>query len=234
MATIDIRDIRKSYGATEVIKGLDCAVGDGALLVMLGPSGCGKSTLLRMVAGLERITAGEIAIGGTVVNTLEPKDRNIAMVFQNYALYPHMSVFDNMAYGLKIRGMPKAEIARAVAEAAAILELTPFLDRRPRQLSGGQRPGGHVLRGGGQRAHDGAGGRAEDPAGQAGPRAAACPHPRQICFSGICTRSPSSASETLSWQVRRERTGSGCQAKSSMSSSIASFFGRRSTQAGST
>jgi sn-glycerol 3-phosphate transport system ATP-binding protein len=139
MATIHLRGIRKSYGATEVIRGIDCAVGDGELLVMLGPSGCGKSTLLRMVAGLERITAGEIAIGGTVVNTLEPKDRNIAMVFQNYALYPHMSVFDNMAYGLRNRGVPKAEIARAVAEAAAILELTPFLDRKPRQLSGGQR-----------------------------------------------------------------------------------------------
>jgi len=139
MATIHIRDVRKSYGTTEVIKGIDCAVGDGDLLVMLGPSGCGKSTLLRMVAGLERISEGEIAIGGRVVNKLEPKDRNIAMVFQNYALYPHMSVFDNMAYGLKIRGMPRAEIQRAVQEAAAILELTPFLDRKPRQLSGGQR-----------------------------------------------------------------------------------------------
>ena len=139
MATIDIRAVRKSYGTTEVIKGIDCAVGDGELLVMLGPSGCGKSTLLRMVAGLERISEGEIAIGGQVVNALEPKDRNIAMVFQNYALYPHMSVYENMAYGLKIRGTPKPEIDRAVREAAAILELTPFLDRRPRQLSGGQR-----------------------------------------------------------------------------------------------
>ena len=139
MATIHIRDVRKSYGATEVIKGIDCAVGDGELLVMLGPSGCGKSTLLRMVAGLERISEGEIAIAGKVVNRLEPKDRNIAMVFQNYALYPHMSVYDNMAYGLKIRGQSKAEIDRAVQEAAAILELTPFLDRKPRQLSGGQR-----------------------------------------------------------------------------------------------
>jgi sn-glycerol 3-phosphate transport system ATP-binding protein len=139
MADIHIRDVRKSYGLTEVIKGIDCHVGDGELLVMLGPSGCGKSTLLRMVAGLERISEGEIAIGGLVVNKLEPKDRNIAMVFQNYALYPHMSVFDNMAYGLKIRGLSKPEIEKAVREAAGILELTPFLDRRPRQLSGGQR-----------------------------------------------------------------------------------------------
>jgi sn-glycerol 3-phosphate transport system ATP-binding protein len=139
MATIDIRSVRKSYGQTEVIKGIDCAVADGEFLVMLGPSGCGKSTLLRMVAGLEAISRGEIAIGGRVVNDLEPKDRNIAMVFQNYALYPHMSVYENMAYGLKIKGLPKAEIAAAVAEAARILELTPFLDRKPRQLSGGQR-----------------------------------------------------------------------------------------------
>jgi sn-glycerol 3-phosphate transport system ATP-binding protein len=109
------------------------------LLVLLGPSGCGKSTLLRMVAGLETISAGEIAIDGRVVNDLEPKDRDIAMVFQNYALYPHMSVFDNMAYGLKIRGMPRTEIQARVNEAADILELRPYLDRKPRQLSGGQR-----------------------------------------------------------------------------------------------
>ena len=139
MATIDIRSVRKSYAQTEVIKGIDCAIADGEFLVMLGPSGCGKSTLLRMVAGLEPITKGEIAIGGRVVNDLEPKDRNIAMVFQNYALYPHMSVYENMAYGLKIKGMPKAEIDAAVKEAARILELGPFLDRKPRQLSGGQR-----------------------------------------------------------------------------------------------
>jgi sn-glycerol 3-phosphate transport system ATP-binding protein len=139
MAGIEMRAVRKSYGATEVIKGIDAAVADGEFLVMLGPSGCGKSTLLRMVAGLEAITAGEIAIGGRVVNALEPKDRDIAMVFQNYALYPHMSVFDNMAYGLKIRGLPKAEIEAAVRRAAEILELVPFLDRKPRQLSGGQR-----------------------------------------------------------------------------------------------
>ncbi|MBP2315936.1 sn-glycerol-3-phosphate import ATP-binding protein UgpC [Azospirillum soli] len=139
MATVDLNRVRKSYGAVEAIKGIDIAVADGEFLVLLGPSGCGKSTLLRMVAGLESITGGEIAIGGRVVNGLEPKDRDIAMVFQNYALYPHMSVFDNMAYGLKIRGVPKAEIQARVAKAAEILELGRFLDRRPSQLSGGQR-----------------------------------------------------------------------------------------------
>jgi sn-glycerol 3-phosphate transport system ATP-binding protein len=140
MADVGIRTVRKTYpGGFEAIKGIDCAVGDGELLVLLGPSGCGKSTLLRMVAGLETISAGEIAIDGRVVNDLEPKDRDIAMVFQNYALYPHMSVFDNMAYGLKIRGMPRTEIQARVNEAADILELRPYLDRKPRQLSGGQR-----------------------------------------------------------------------------------------------
>ncbi|CAO3412958.1 sn-glycerol-3-phosphate import ATP-binding protein UgpC [Azospirillum doebereinerae] len=139
MATVDIRNVRKSYGQVEAIKGIDVAVQDGEFLVLLGPSGCGKSTLLRMVAGLEGITGGEIAIGGRVVNELDPKDRDIAMVFQNYALYPHMSVFDNMAYGLKIRGIPKPEIQTRVAKAAEILELGRFLDRRPSQLSGGQR-----------------------------------------------------------------------------------------------
>ena len=139
MATVDLNRVRKSYGAVEAIKGIDIAVADGEFLVLLGPSGCGKSTLLRMVAGLESITGGEIAIGGRVVNGLEPKDRDIAMVFQNYALYPHMSVFDNMAYGLKIRGVPKTEIQARVAKAAEILELGRFLDRRPSQLSGGQR-----------------------------------------------------------------------------------------------
>jgi sn-glycerol 3-phosphate transport system ATP-binding protein len=139
MATVEIRDVRKSYGPVEAIKGIDVAIRDGEFLVLLGPSGCGKSTLLRMVAGLEGITGGEIAIGGRVVNHLEPKDRDIAMVFQNYALYPHMTVFDNMAYGLKIRGIPKAEIRTRVDKAAEILELGRFLDRRPSQLSGGQR-----------------------------------------------------------------------------------------------
>jgi sn-glycerol 3-phosphate transport system ATP-binding protein len=141
MATVDIRAVRKTYPgqSVEVIKGIDAAVADGEFLVMLGPSGCGKSTLLRMVAGLETITAGEVAIGGRVVNGLEPKDRDIAMVFQNYALYPHMTVYDNIAYGLKIRGLPKADIDAKVKDAAALLELQPFLDRKPRALSGGQR-----------------------------------------------------------------------------------------------
>jgi sn-glycerol 3-phosphate transport system ATP-binding protein len=141
MATVEIRQVRKTYpgAAQETIKGIDCAIADGEFLVMLGPSGCGKSTLLRMVAGLESIGGGDIAIGGRVVNTLEPKDRNIAMVFQNYALYPHMSVYDNMAYGLRIQGLSKAEIDRRVREAAGTLELSALLERKPRQLSGGQR-----------------------------------------------------------------------------------------------
>jgi sn-glycerol 3-phosphate transport system ATP-binding protein len=139
MAGVSIRDVRKSYGALQVIHGVSMDIADGEFVVILGPSGCGKSTLLRMVAGLEAITAGEIAIGDRVVNDLEPKDRDIAMVFQNYALYPHMSVYGNMAYGLKIRGMPKAEIEARVQKAAGILELGKFLGRKPRELSGGQR-----------------------------------------------------------------------------------------------
>ena len=139
MANVDLRNVRKSYGSLEVIHGIDMQVADGEFIVIVGPSGCGKSTLLRMVAGLEAITAGEIAIGGRVVNNLEPKDRDIAMVFQNYALYPHMSVFANMAYGLRIRGLPKAQIEQRVKRAAEILELGPLLERTPRQLSGGKR-----------------------------------------------------------------------------------------------
>src|SRR3982075_1575497 len=139
MAVVHLRGVMKSYDKLEVIHGVDIAVADGEFIVIVGPSGCGKSTLLRMVAGLERITGGEVAIGDRVVNELEPKDRDIAMVFQNYALYPHMNVYDNMAYGLKIRGMPKDEIDRRVRKAAKTLELGTFLDRRPRQLSGGQR-----------------------------------------------------------------------------------------------
>jgi sn-glycerol 3-phosphate transport system ATP-binding protein len=139
MAKVDIRDVRKSYGDLEVIHGISADVADGEFIVMVGPSGCGKSTLLRMVAGLETITAGEIVIGDRVVNRLEPKDRDIAMVFQNYALYPHMSVFENMAYGLKIRGFTKADVKSRVDRAAAILELGPLLERKPRALSGGQR-----------------------------------------------------------------------------------------------
>src|SRR5512134_2322696 len=139
MAKVEFRDVRKSYGDLEVIHGVTTEVADGEFIVIVGPSGCGKSTLLRMVAGLEAITAGEIAIGDRVVNTLEPKDRDIAMVFQNYALYPHMSVYDNMAYGLRIRGLSKEEIDTRVQKAATILELGKFLQRKPRELSGGQR-----------------------------------------------------------------------------------------------
>jgi sn-glycerol 3-phosphate transport system ATP-binding protein len=139
VAQVSFRDVRKSYGEQQVIHGISTDVADGEFVVIVGPSGCGKSTLLRMVAGLEPITSGEIAIGGRVVNNLEPKDRDIAMVFQNYALYPHMSVYDNMAYGLRIRGMSKTEIDSRVQKAASILELAKFLARRPRELSGGQR-----------------------------------------------------------------------------------------------
>jgi sn-glycerol 3-phosphate transport system ATP-binding protein len=139
MADISLSNVRKRYGDTEVIHGVSVNIADGEFVVIVGPSGCGKSTLLRMIAGLEAITAGEIAIGGRVVNQLEPKERDIAMVFQNYALYPHMTVYANMAYGLKIAGKPKAEIDRRVGEAAQILELQDLLQRKPRQLSGGQR-----------------------------------------------------------------------------------------------
>ncbi|HEU0205035.1 MAG TPA: sn-glycerol-3-phosphate import ATP-binding protein UgpC [Burkholderiaceae bacterium] len=139
MATVEIRNVKKSYAKQEVVHGVSLSVEPGEFVVIVGPSGCGKSTLLRMVAGLEEISAGEIAIGGRVVNRLEPKDRDIAMVFQNYALYPHMNVYDNMAYGLRNRGMPKAEIDTRVREAARILELDALLERKPRQLSGGQR-----------------------------------------------------------------------------------------------
>src|SRR6266487_6864728 len=139
MAKVQLRDVRKSYADLEVIHGVDIDVADGEFIVIVGPSGCGKSTLLRMVAGLETITGGEIVIGDRVVNRLEPKDRDIAMVFQNYALYPHMSVFDNMAYGLKIRGLARSDIDARVKRAAEILELGVLLERKPRQLSGGQR-----------------------------------------------------------------------------------------------
>ena len=139
MAGVSFRNVKKSFGETHVIHGVSVDVADGEFVVIVGPSGCGKSTLLRMVAGLERITSGEIAIGERVVNELEPKDRDIAMVFQNYALYPHMSVFDNMAYGLKIRGFAKPDIADRVSKAAEILELQQLLLRKPRELSGGQR-----------------------------------------------------------------------------------------------
>jgi sn-glycerol 3-phosphate transport system ATP-binding protein len=140
MANVTLRNVRKAYpNGFEAIKGVDVDVADGQFCVLVGPSGCGKSTLLRMVAGLETITGGEIDIGGRIVNQVEPAERDIAMVFQNYALYPHMSVYDNMAYGLRNRGMAKPEIDTRVQEAARILELGAMLDRKPGQLSGGQR-----------------------------------------------------------------------------------------------
>jgi sn-glycerol 3-phosphate transport system ATP-binding protein len=139
VAEIKLTAVRKTYNKLEVIHGVDMTIADGEFIVIVGPSGCGKSTLLRMIAGLEQITAGEIAIGGRVVNQVEPKDRNIAMVFQNYALYPHMTVYENMSYGLRIRRMPPAEISERVERAAKILELGHLLQRRPRELSGGQR-----------------------------------------------------------------------------------------------
>ena len=143
MASISLQHLIKRYGAgksaTQVIHGVSAEIVDGEFVVIVGPSGCGKSTLLRMVAGLEEVTGGEIKIGSRVVNNLEPAERDIAMVFQNYALYPHMSVFENMAYGLKIAKVPAAEIRQRVDKAAAILEIGPFLQRKPRELSGGQR-----------------------------------------------------------------------------------------------
>ena len=139
MATVTLDDVRKSFGRTEVIHGVSIDIAEGEFIVIVGPSGCGKSTLLRMVAGLETISAGEVRIDGARVNEREPMQRDIAMVFQNYALYPHMTVFDNMAYGLKIAGRPKPEIADRVTAAARMLELEPYLARRPRDLSGGQR-----------------------------------------------------------------------------------------------
>ena len=139
MAEVSIRNVTKRFGKAEVIHGVSCDIRDGEFIVILGPSGCGKSTLLRLVAGLEEITGGEIAIDGRVVNRLEPAQRDIAMVFQNYALYPHMTVYRNMAYGLRMRGTPKDETDRRVRNAARILELSDLLDRKPRELSGGQR-----------------------------------------------------------------------------------------------
>jgi sn-glycerol 3-phosphate transport system ATP-binding protein len=143
MAILELKKLKKSYGkgtqSVAVIHGVDITVADGEFVVIVGPSGCGKSTLLRMVAGLEEITSGEVLIDGIVVNEKEPADRDIAMVFQNYALYPHMKVYDNMAYGLKIRGMSKEDIDKRVNIAADILELETLLHRKPKQLSGGQR-----------------------------------------------------------------------------------------------
>ena len=140
MAGVTFTDVRKTYaGGVEAVKGVSFDVPDGALCVLVGPSGCGKSTLLRMVAGVETITGGEVRIGERVVNAIEPAGRDIAMVFQNYALYPHMTVYDNMAYGLRNRGMPKPEIDAQVRETARVLEIADYLKRKPRELSGGQR-----------------------------------------------------------------------------------------------
>jgi multiple sugar transport system ATP-binding protein len=139
MATVSIRNVRKSFGSTEVLHGVNVEIEDSEFVILVGPSGCGKSTLLRMIAGLENITAGEIAIGGRVVNNVAPKERDIAMVFQNYALYPHMTVRDNMAFSLLLAKVPKAMIDQQVQRAAQILGLSQYLNRYPRQLSGGQR-----------------------------------------------------------------------------------------------
>ncbi|WP_349366337.1 MAG: sn-glycerol-3-phosphate ABC transporter ATP-binding protein UgpC [Nitratireductor rhodophyticola] len=139
MASIDIQDIRKSYGAVQVLHGVDLNISDGEFIVLVGPSGCGKSTLLRMIAGLEEVTGGDIVIAGKRVNDLAPKDRDIAMVFQSYALYPHMSVAENMSYSLRLRKTPRERIQSAVSAAASKLGLDPLLERRPKALSGGQR-----------------------------------------------------------------------------------------------
>ncbi|HKF62271.1 MAG TPA: ATP-binding cassette domain-containing protein [Dongiaceae bacterium] len=139
MAEIAIRALRKAYGRAEILHGIDLSIGEREFMVILGPSGCGKSTLLRMIAGLEEITAGEIAIDGRVVNKLEPRERGCAMVFQNYALYPHMSVAGNIGYALKVAGIARAERQARVAKVAKTLGLTAHLDRKPAALSGGQR-----------------------------------------------------------------------------------------------
>jgi multiple sugar transport system ATP-binding protein len=139
MAQVSLRNIVKDYDDTHAVRGISLDIADKEFVVLVGPSGCGKSTTLRMIAGLEDITGGEIRVDGEVVNDVPPKDRDMAMVFQNYALYPHMSVFENMSFGLRLKHYPKDEIKRRVDEAARILDLTELLDRKPRQLSGGQR-----------------------------------------------------------------------------------------------
>src|ERR1700684_811973 len=139
MATVEFRKLVKRYGPLEVVHSIDLIIGDGEFIVLVGPSGCGKSTTLRMLAGLEDISGGEILIDARAVNEVEPRDRDIAMVFQDYALYPHMSVYENMAFSLRYRKMPRKEIDARVRDAAEILGLTPYLQRRPKQLSGGQR-----------------------------------------------------------------------------------------------
>jgi multiple sugar transport system ATP-binding protein len=139
MSGVKLQGIYKRYGAVQVVHGIDLDVAEKEFVVLVGPSGCGKSTTLRMIAGLEEISDGTVDIYGRVVNRIAPKDRDVAMVFQNYALYPHLNVADNMAFGLRIRKMPKAEIATTIADVAEILGLTDYLDRRPADLSGGQR-----------------------------------------------------------------------------------------------
>jgi multiple sugar transport system ATP-binding protein len=139
MANVQLHDVRKSYGKTEIIKGISLDIAHGEFVVFVGPSGCGKSTLLRMIAGLEEISSGTISISNRVVNDLPPKDRGIAMVFQSYALFPHMTVYDNVGFGLRINGTPKDELDKRVREAARILKMEDLLDRKPSQLSGGQR-----------------------------------------------------------------------------------------------
>jgi len=139
MADIELKDIRKNFGATEVIKGVSLTIKSGEFMVFVGPSGCGKSTLLRLIAGLEDITAGTLSIGGKVVNRLTPKDRGVAMVFQSYALYPHMNVYENMAFGMQLSKSDPGAIEKRIHEAAEMLQITPYLKRLPKQLSGGQR-----------------------------------------------------------------------------------------------
>ena len=139
MAEVELINVTKRFGSTQVVHGVDLQIHDNEFIVLVGPSGCGKSTLLRMIAGLESLSAGEIRIGNRTVNRVPPKERNVAMVFQNYALYPHMTVYDNMGFSLKMKKWSKAELDKKVREVAEVLELTPFLDRRPAALSGGQR-----------------------------------------------------------------------------------------------
>jgi len=139
MADVALRNIVKRFDEVEAVRNISLNIPDNEFVVLVGPSGCGKSTTLRMIAGLEEVTEGEILIGGDVVNDVPPKDRDIAMVFQNYALYPHMTVFENMSFGLRLRRIPKADIRARVEQAAKILDIADLLDRRPKQLSGGQR-----------------------------------------------------------------------------------------------
>jgi sn-glycerol 3-phosphate transport system ATP-binding protein len=194
MGAISLRNVVKRYGlgpkANQVIHGVSADIADGEFVVIVGPSGCGKSTLLRMVAGLEEITGGEISIAGRVVNNLEPSERDIAMVFQNYALYPHMTVYANMAYGLKIAKVPEAEIRARVDKAAAILELAPFLLRKPRELSGGQR----------QRVAMGARSCAS--------RRSSCSTSRSRTSTPSCARRPGSRSRSCTASCARPRSSS--------------------------